>query len=250
MRFDDRVCTVVVSFEPTARSPLLILAVRDELLERPWLPPARHWPERPGLLGGLDLKSGGTWLAIDPGPRRVSCVLNGVGVPAPDEGRQTRGTLPLLGAAADWLPDDLSHYDPFHLVTADLAEVILTSWDGMHRADVPLPIGLSVIVNSGLDDAEPRAAALRARLSMLTRPDPASDAEPGVAWGGWLSIAAGDGVARDDGTALISRRLVEGHGWYGASSVTMLAVGATQLRYDFAAVPAEPGPLAGMITVE
>jgi uncharacterized protein with NRDE domain len=250
MGFDDRVCTVVVSFEPTARSPLLILAVRDELLERPWLPPARHWPEHPGLVGGLDLQSGGTWLAVDPGPRRMSCVLNGVGVPAPADRRRTRGTLPLLGAAADWLPDDLSSYDPFHLITADLGEAVMTSWDGVHRADVLLPTGLSVIVNSGLNGAEPRAAALRAALTSLTRPDPGPDDDPATAWGGWLPLAAGVGVARDDKAALIARQLVEGHGWYGASSVTMLAVGAAQLRYDFAAVPAEPRPWAEMVTVE
>src|ERR1700733_6672481 len=41
---DGWVCTVVLSFAPGERVPLLLLGVRDELKDRPWLPPARHWP--------------------------------------------------------------------------------------------------------------------------------------------------------------------------------------------------------------
>lgn len=242
--FDDLVCTVVVSFEPTARLPLLVLAVRDELLDRPWLPPARHWPRWPGLIGGLDLQADGTWLAVDPSARRVSCVLNGRGEPAPAEGRRSRGELPLFGAAGDWLPDDLRAYDPFHLLTADLDGVVMTSWDGLHRADLSLAPGLSVIVNSGQDPAEPRAVRLRRELAGLPRPDPKGDEDPVSGWGSWLAVAAGEGIAREDGQALIMRHLVDGQRLYGSSSVTLLAVGSEELRYDFAAVPAEPGPFS------
>ena len=74
-------CTVVLSFEPGERVPLLLLGVRDELKDRPWLPPARHWPGEP-LLGGLDEQAGGTWLAVHPDVPRVACLLNGRGTQA------------------------------------------------------------------------------------------------------------------------------------------------------------------------
>ncbi|MFD0591268.1 NRDE family protein [Catellatospora coxensis] len=77
-------CTVAVSFEPSSPVPLLVLAVRDELLMRPWEPPAEHWPRHPGLLGGIDLVAGGTWLAVDPAARRAAFVLNGRGRLAPN----------------------------------------------------------------------------------------------------------------------------------------------------------------------
>src|ERR1700749_441654 len=80
-RNDGWVCTVVLSFEPGERAPLLLLGVRDELKDRPWLPPARHWPGSP-LLGGLDQQAGGTWLAVHPDVPRVACLLNGRGIQA------------------------------------------------------------------------------------------------------------------------------------------------------------------------
>ena len=56
-------CTVVVSLQPAAPVPLLLLGVRDEFTGRPWQPPARHWAatEWAPLIGGLDEQAGGTW---------------------------------------------------------------------------------------------------------------------------------------------------------------------------------------------
>src|SRR5436305_8441788 len=58
------VCTTVVSIDPHSDVPVLLLGVRDEFSDRPWLPPDRHWPEYPELFGGRDLQAGGTWLAV------------------------------------------------------------------------------------------------------------------------------------------------------------------------------------------
>ena len=87
-------CTLVISRRPGEKWPLLIAANRDEKLNRPWLPPARHWPDRPDVYGGKDLLKGGTWLAInDFGV--VAAVLNREGSLGPKEGLRTRGELPL-----------------------------------------------------------------------------------------------------------------------------------------------------------
>ena len=83
-------CTVVVSFLPEARMPLLLLGFRDEFTGRPWQPPARHWPGSP-LIGGRDLQAGGTWLAVHPGVTRVACILNARGPQAPPDTRRSRG---------------------------------------------------------------------------------------------------------------------------------------------------------------
>ena len=75
-------CTAIVGYDPGARVPLLLAGVRDELVDRAWRPPARHWPDHPALIGGRDELAGGTWLALDPSAPRVACVLNGVGTAA------------------------------------------------------------------------------------------------------------------------------------------------------------------------
>ena len=146
-------CTAIVGYDPGARTPLFLAGVRDELTDRAWLPPARHWPGRPGLIGGRDELAGGTWLALDPGAPRVACVLNGVGSPAPAQARRSRGELPLLLAATGTLEGDLAAYDPFHLIGAEPAAVRLWSWDGASLLARKLEPGLHFVVNSGL--AEP-----------------------------------------------------------------------------------------------
>ena len=70
-------CTVIVGFDPEARTPLVVAALRDEMRSRPWDWPARHWPQRPNLVGGRDSLAGGTWLAVDSGRERMAALLNG-----------------------------------------------------------------------------------------------------------------------------------------------------------------------------
>lgn len=231
-------CTVVVSLEPGLEVPLLLLAVRDELLVRPWEPPAEHWPEFPGLIGGRDLVAGGTWLAVDPAARRAGFLLNGKGTLALEHGRRSRGELPLLAAAGKPLPTDLTPFDPFYLVTADPSGGVMLSWDGESASKVALPVGTTVIVNSGIDPSEPRAAELLSTLDTLERPDPLSG------WDSWLSLAAGADIDREDPRALILRHTFGDDLRYGSSSVSFVALSPSFVRYDFAVVPDEPGPLS------
>jgi hypothetical protein len=241
------VCTVVLSFEPGERVPLLLLGVRDELQDRPWLPPARHWPGSP-LLGGIDEQAGGTWLAVHPDVPRVACLLNGRGAQADPRRRRSRGELPLR-AAADGagalkeLADDpaaLAAYDPFHLVCADLDTVLTLSWDGDRPALGDLEPGTHVLTNAGHAYPRPPADPLtepKARhfgpKFAATRPsgDPALPLER--AWGEWLTLAAGDGLDPGDPRAIVARRdLPDGRVW-GSTSLTLVALGADGIRYDF-----------------
>jgi hypothetical protein len=137
MADSEAMCTVVVSLQPTALVPLLLLGVRDEFTGRPWQPPARHWPGSP-LIGGLDEQASGTWLAVHPEQSRVGCILNGRGEFAPPDRRRSRGELPLRAAAEGQqalkelyqAPETLARYDPFYLVCADLGAVLLLGWAG------------------------------------------------------------------------------------------------------------------------
>ncbi|MEV7969915.1 NRDE family protein [Sphaerisporangium sp. NPDC088356] len=238
-------CTVIVGVEPGAETPVVLAGVRDEFAARPWEPPAAHWPEFPGLVGGRDLSAGGTWLAVDPGGPRVAALLNGCGREADPSVRRSRGDLPLRAASAGELPGgDLSCYDPFHLLVADLGGVRLWTWDGQGLTDDKLPAGAHVIVNSGWDRdaAGARAAFFRPAFAAAGRPC-ARDTGDGSrgAWAAWRGLASGGGLHLTDPRALVVREeLADGRVW-GTSSVTLVALGTGALRYEFCPRPADPG---------
>ena len=243
-------CTVVLSLAPAEPMPLLLLGFRDELTDRPWQPPARHWPGSP-LVGGRDEQAGGTWLAVHPGVPRVACILNARGQQAAPEDRRSRGELPLRAAAdgpqaLKQLHEDLgtlARYDPFFLICADLSAALMLSWDGQHAALENLGSATHVITNAGHtypsvhqdDKAEhfgPKFAAYRPDA------DPAATIKD--AWGDWLTLAGGDGLSDTDPAAvLVQHELPDGR-VYGTTSVSLVALGARGLRYDFQPVPADP----------
>lgn len=244
-------CTVVVSLEPTAPAPLLLLGIRDEFAARPWLPPARRWPGSP-LVGGRDEQAGGTWLAVHPDIPRVSCVLNGRGDLASPRTRRSRGELPLRAAeegrtALDMLRAEAgarTRYDPFHLVCADMTQVTVLSWNGLHATLTTLEPGTHMITNSGLDENEndPKFGYFAPRFA-ASRPtgDPAAGIQP--AWEPWLALLTDEALSATDPRAIrVRRELPDGRVW-GTSSISLVALTPARLRYDFQPVPGDLEPV-------
>jgi Transport and Golgi organisation 2 len=255
------VCTVVVSLEPGTSVPLRLLGIRDELTSRPWRPPARHWPGSP-LIGGIDEQAGGTWLAVHPGIPRVACLLNARGVFADPARRRSRGDLSLRAAAvgpgflrelaADL--DALNSYDPFHLICATTDTVTSLTWLGSdpdkpseHPEVRDLAPGTHLFLNAGHaypaapgdPEGEPKAAYFAEKFA-AARP-PADPVLPVTeAWGDWLTLAAGDGLDPADPSAIIVRHDLPDGRVYGTTSVTLVALAADAVRYDFQANPGSP----------
>ena len=240
-------CTAIVSVDPAG--PLLLAGVRDELVDRAWELPGRHWPDHPGLIGGRDLQAGGTWLAVAPAASRVTCVLNARGRMAPEGSRRTRGVLPLQAADQGKLERaGLADFDPFHLLIAEPGRAVLSTWDGTDLDERELPAGLHMVVNSGLDgelrdsrDHErTRVAHYLPRLRGAQRPAPRPGDPVSVAWGAWLPLLNGDGLGPEDPRALIVRRdLGDGRIW-GTTSISLVALSRAAVRYDFTAEPGDP----------
>ncbi|HZM82630.1 MAG TPA: NRDE family protein [Candidatus Limnocylindrales bacterium] len=230
-------CTVIVSVDPATDVPVLLVGLRDEFSGRPWLPPARHWPDRPELVGGRDLQAGGAWLAVNTLNPAVACVLNGVGRPAPERGRLSRGELPLLLASGGSLGTLLlDHFDPFHAVHADADTVSMWSWDGLELVSTTLDKGLHMVVNSGLEPTGEMAARVgyfQPRLQAAPRPfSPGQDG-----WEPWLSLVDGDGLDPADPRAMVLRREIsDGHFW-GTSSISLVALGRDSMRLHFSGHP-------------
>ena len=255
-------CTVVISLAPAEPMPLLLLGFRDEFTGRPWQPPARHWPGSP-LVGGRDEQAGGTWLAVHPQIPRVACILNARGEQAPPQTRHSRGELPLRAAAEgrralEDLHGNLSalaRYDPFLLICADLSAALMLSWDGARAAlETFEPDQTHVITNAGhaypppaekapekapAQPPDPKAAHFGAKFA-AHRPDGDPAATIKDAWGDWLTLADGDGLSDTDPAAIVVRHELPDGRVYGTTSVSLVALGARSLRYDFQPVPADP----------
>ncbi|MGH3247649.1 MAG: NRDE family protein [Trebonia sp.] len=254
-------CTVVVSLSPGERVPLRLLGIRDEQTSRPWRPPARHWPGSP-LVGGIDERAGGTWLAVHPGIPRVACLLNGRGPLADPARRRSRGDLSLRAAAEgpallSRLADDpeaLAAYDPFHLICATTDSVTALTWLGSDRAaprERPqvrdLAPGTHLFTNAGHaypsepGDAadEPKAAHFADKFA-AARPSADPALPVAQAWGDWLTLATGDGLDPADPAAIIVRHDLPDGELYGTTSVTLVALADGGLRYDFQPHPGSP----------
>ena len=87
-------CTLVILRRPGHEWPVLLAANRDEMADRPWRPPARHWPERPRVTAGLDEQAGSTWLGLNTSGVAAG-VLNRLHSLGPRPGYPSRGELPL-----------------------------------------------------------------------------------------------------------------------------------------------------------
>jgi hypothetical protein len=267
------VCTVVISLAPTEPMPLLLLGFRDELTGRPWQPPARHWPGSP-LVGGRDEQAGGTWLAVHPQIPRVACILNGRGAQAPPQTRHSRGELPLRAAAEGQQAlkdlhdqrDTLASYDPFLLICADLSSALMLSWDGTGAALENFePDQTHIITNAGhiyppAPEQDPAQAPEQDSAQAPEQDSAPTDAKAGHfgakfaahrpdadpaatikdAWGDWLTLAGGDGLSDTDPAAIVVRHELPDGRVYGTTSVSLVALGAHGLRYDFQPVPADP----------
>jgi len=184
------VCTVIVLQRPDHAWPLLLAANRDERIDRPWDPPAAHWPGRPGVVAGRDRLGGGTWMGLN-AAGVVAAVLNRSGSLGPAPGKRSRGELPLLAlehpsaaaAAAAIAALDGRDWRSFNLVVADRrgAWFVRGLGDGRPEATA-LPAGLHMITAHDPDDLDsPRVARHLPRFRAAPPPAPPD-------WSAWQAL--------------------------------------------------------------
>ena len=203
-------CTVVVLRRPDHAWPLLIGANRDEMLERPWLSPGRHWPDRPDVIAGIDKLSGGSWLGMnDYGV--VAAILNRTGSLGPLAEKRTRGELVLEAldhadareAAAALGDIDPNAYRTFNLVIADNRDAfwLAARSDAKRIVMETLPAGLSIFTSSDRNDPDkPRVAAYLPLFQTAKVPDP----EAGD-WSEWIPLFADrTGASRNEPMCIVS----------------------------------------------
>lgn len=206
-----RMCTIVVLRRPDHPWPVLIAANRDEMADRPWHPPGRHWPEHPGVVAGRDDLAGGTWLGLNDNGV-VAAVLNRINTLGPAPGFRSRGELPLMAldhadarsAAAALARLRPAAYRPFNMIIVDRDDAFWLRVDrdraspaDTGRLDVAhLPAGLSMITAYDLNDRRsPRIRRYLPQFEAATAPDPDR-----ADWEAWRQLLGDRGADADAGS--------------------------------------------------
>lgn len=115
-------CVAAFAWHAHRDWPLVAIGNRDEFHERSAAALGK-WDDKPGLIAGRDLQSGGTWLGVSEAGRFV-LVTNLRGYGEPDPHKRSRGQLVTNLLAGEARPDDaealaLERYNPFNLLWAD-----------------------------------------------------------------------------------------------------------------------------------
>jgi uncharacterized protein with NRDE domain len=217
-----------------AGGDLWVAANRDERLDRPWAPP-RLLVTDPPVLGGQDLESGGSWLALNLEGRFVAGVTNARLGAKP--GERSRGQLVLDVASQRTLADavavvaelDLTRYGKFNLLMASVDAV----WLASNEPEARLQGSEDTVVAIGNELLEGVSERTReARRSLLELPKLEDEARIAAL----VHLLASHG-GRDP--------LCRHHGRFGTSSSTILGLEHGRVvTYLFAAGPPCTTPYA------
>ena len=219
-------CTLVILRRMGHVWPLLIAANRDEMADRPSLPPGRHWPDRPDVIAGQDLTAGGSWLGINE-HGVVAGVLNRPGSLGPKSDKRSRGELVLealdhadaTDAAAALCELDPAAYRPFNLLIADDCDAYWLRHADTGRVEKHVvPAGLSMLTAFDMNDpSSPRVSRYLPRFAAAKTPDPDSGG-----WAEWQNLMASrdfDPTAGPRGALTIVT-----DGLYGTVSSSLIAL--------------------------
>ena len=222
-------CSVIVLFRPGHDWPVLLASNRDEMLDRPWSAPARHWEDRPEVTAGRDDLAGGTWLGLnDFGV--AACILNRMNTLGPQPGKRSRGELVLdaldFADAADAVAMltelDTHAYRPFNMVVADNTQAFWLRNLGEEVEAFPLAEGISMITASDCND--PTSKRIRHFLPLWQAAEPP---DPGDGdWTEWRELLTSREHA-PDGDAFDAMNIVSNSG-FGTASSSLVALPGVQ----------------------
>lgn len=164
-------------------------ANRDEMFDRDWSAPGRHWPDRPDIIAGRDNLAGGSWLGVNDNGV-IAGILNRMGSLGPSDGKRSRGELVLdaldhadaFVAAEALIELNGAAYRPFNLVLADNRDAYWLCHDGSGPiTSQAIPEGFSMFTARDMNSPQsPRVETHLPRFETAAIPDP--EAEDWRAW--------------------------------------------------------------------
>lgn len=154
-------CTILIGVGTDQHAPIVIAANRDEFYARASSPPGILQARGPRIVGGRDLKAGGTWMGVTDGGFFVGLTNQRTDAgPQPD--RQSRGALVMDAlrhantASVEAMLNALDprDFNPFNLLFGDAGglKVAYARDAGLRIDDVPP--GFSVLPNDVIDSVD------------------------------------------------------------------------------------------------
>jgi uncharacterized protein with NRDE domain len=239
-------CLLVLAWKAHPRFRLILAANRDEYHDRP-SKPLHKWQGDEDILGGRDLRAGGTWLAVDR-HRRLGVITNYRDLQPPIPGAPSRGELIPAYLAGSRDPREFiealepraASYSGFNLLLADRDAL----WYAANRAPSfarALHPGVYGLSNQLLDTPWPKLTRVRQRFEPLLREPTIStaslfellqDREPAASNQAETSPA----IASDLAAALSAPFVI--HPLFGTRSSTAVTIDAfgaleiTERRFD------------------
>lgn len=163
-------CLIVFDWQPTADTKLRLAANRDEFHSRP-AAPLHRWQSQT-LIGGRDLKGGGTWLAAG-GKARIAALTNvreGAAPPLPnaptrgDLARQALETTDLEAWLDALVRREARAYAGFNLLVLAADELWHVHHGTRETYRQPVAPGLHGLSNATLDTPWPKVVRARTLL--------------------------------------------------------------------------------------
>ncbi len=167
-------CTLAIYFQAARDCPVVIAANRDEFLERPAVDPTTLLQD-PHIVGGKDLRAGGTWLGISE-HGIVAGLLNRRAGNGGNPQARSRGLLCLdalrrrtAREAAEFAARERgSDYNPFNLLMVSRTEAFVAYNRGASIEVVELKPGLHLLSNLNVNDFEcPKISASYGKFAEL-----------------------------------------------------------------------------------
>ncbi len=171
-------CLAAVAWRAHSRYPLVIIGNRDEFHGRP-AAAAAWWDDAAHVFGGRDLLAGGSWLAVSRSGRFAVITNNPRRPPGPAPG-PSRGQLVRdfvagdrpSGRYLDGVQVHEQHYPGFCLLAGNRVQVRgFVTPAGSHPRRWTLPVGVTVVSNSPLEQPWPRVRYLENALAAALQAD-------------------------------------------------------------------------------
>ncbi len=157
-------CLLLVATRVVPGVPLLVGANRDEYLDRPSEAVTVLEEGPPRVLGGRDLRAGGTWLAVNEHGVCAGLTNQPLG-DALDRSRRSRGALPVAltrhdtaaGAVEQFVETfDPADYNGCWLLVGDRSSLFFVDFTGTDARATPLPPGVYALENRSLGAPSPK----------------------------------------------------------------------------------------------
>jgi uncharacterized protein with NRDE domain len=222
-------CTLLILYRPNNKWPLILAGNRDEMKNRPWLPPGKHWANYNGIIAGKDITAGGSWLGLN-NSGLVATVLNRSNSLGPNTSKNSRGNLIIdilknetLDSALNYIKFlDNTKWKPFNLFIANNKKAYWIKSTEKDKISINIvPEGKHFLDSYGLNNNESeRYLNNKNKFESLNDPNPEKPE-----WDEWINFLANKSYPKDKPLAAmnITDKFKKNYGTLSSSIIALPA---------------------------